>query len=47
MAADRIYLPRAELAGQAHCASMEQYRHMHERSVVYIRLEGLIFFLGG
>ncbi|XP_014216441.1 acetyl-coenzyme A synthetase isoform X1 [Copidosoma floridanum] len=31
--ADRIYLPNPELAKLAHCKSMEQYKHMHERSI--------------
>ncbi|OXU23516.1 hypothetical protein TSAR_005957 [Trichomalopsis sarcophagae] len=31
--ADRIYQPNPELARAAHCKSMEQYKHMHERSI--------------
>ncbi|CAB0035592.1 unnamed protein product [Trichogramma brassicae] len=31
--ADKIYKPNPELASQAHCKSMEQYKDMHERSM--------------
>ncbi|XP_058808196.1 acetyl-coenzyme A synthetase [Phymastichus coffea] len=31
--ADKVYQPSSELSRQAHCAGMEQYRHMHERSI--------------
>ncbi|XP_076758888.1 acetyl coenzyme A synthase [Xylocopa sonorina] len=31
--ADKIYYPNRELAKNAHCSCMEQYRRMHEKSV--------------
>lgn len=29
--AEKMYYPNSELAGKAHCDSMEQYKRMHER----------------
>ncbi|XP_018400052.1 PREDICTED: acetyl-coenzyme A synthetase [Cyphomyrmex costatus] len=31
--AEKMYYPNSELARKAHCASMEQYKRMHEKSI--------------
>ncbi|XP_071560856.1 acetyl-coenzyme A synthetase [Temnothorax nylanderi] len=31
--AEKMYYPNSELAREAHCSSMEQYKRMHERSI--------------